>query len=243
MAWIRPGFSTGLLVILTVLLACGFPALAKSKAKGKEDKLPKGFVYLRAVDTTILQQIRYATPNNFTGIPVPGYEQPACILTVPAAMALQAVQKELAPLGYGLFIYDCYRPVTAVKAFGRWAKDYQHQAFKYQYYPRVSKSQLFDEGYIAWKSSHSRGSTVDLTIIDWHASQGAEILEMGTPFDYFDPLAQTDAPGITPAARKNRDLLRTLMEAHGFKNLPKEWWHYTLVGEPFPKKYFNFPVR
>ncbi|HUY10696.1 MAG TPA: M15 family metallopeptidase [Candidatus Dormibacteraeota bacterium] len=194
--------------------------------------LPSGFVYLANVVPQIREDIRYAGTHNFTGARVPGYDAPACILTLRAAHALEQAERRLLAHYLTLRVYDCYRPQAAVDAFVRWSKRAGDPQSKAEYYPNVHKDQLFAEGYIAAKSAHSRGSTVDLTI---------DGLEMGTPFDYFDALAHVDAP-VPTQARANRMLLSEVMERAGFKPYPEEWWHFSLIEEPFPDRYFNFPV-
>ena len=194
--------------------------------------LPSGFTYLATFAPQIRQDIRYATPNNFTGARVPGYEAPACILTLPAAKALARVERLLLEHYLTLRVFDCYRPERAVKAFVAWSERPSEIGPKGRYFPNVPKSELIKRGYIAENSSHSRGSTVDLTI---------DGLAMGTPFDFFDPLSRGDAP-VPTQARANRTFLAMVMERYGFKAYPAEWWHFTLAREPFPKRSFNFPV-
>ncbi len=194
--------------------------------------LPSGFTYLATFAPQIRQDIRYATPDNFTGARVPGYDAPACILTVPAAKALARVERLLLEHYLTLRVFDCYRPERAVRSFVAWSKRPSAIGTKGRYFPNVPKSELFKRGYIAENSSHSRGSTVDLTI---------DGLAMGTPFDFFDPLSRGDAP-VPTQSRANRTFLAMLMERYGFKAYPAEWWHFTLAREPFPKRSFNFPV-
>lgn len=201
----------------------------------------------------VQQDMRYFGRDNFMGRPVAGYEAPACWLSQPAAAALAAAQAELVPLGLGLKVFDCYRPQRAVDDFVRWGRDLQDQRRKADYYPRVPKQELFARGYIAERSGHSRASTVDLTLVvadPAHAravlagalAAGAEV-DMGTPFDLFDERSHTDAADVSVTARHNRDWLRALMQRHGWRNLPEEWWHYTLRSEPFADRYFDLPVR
>lgn len=251
----------GLAVAAMSLLTCLVAAPPAPAAP--ETKAPHEFVALRDVDPTIVQEIRYITPHNFTGAPVDGYRQPMCILTRDAAVALHKAQLSFLRQGYTLKVYDCYRPQRAVDHFVRWAKDLADEKMKAEFYPNVAKDRLFADGYIAEKSGHSRGSTMDLTIVKLpprpqrpyipseplkpcFAPQGERfgdnMVDMGTGFDCFDPLAHTDNPAITGVARQNRDLLKNTMAAAGFRNLPEEWWHYTLNGEPFPDTYFDFPV-
>ncbi|MFB6809298.1 M15 family metallopeptidase [Streptomyces sp. NPDC056387] len=200
---------------------------------------PRGFVALAEVDPTVGQDIRYATAHNFTGAVVDGYEEPVCLLARPAAEALRAAQRTLLPRGYSLTVYDCYRPQRAVDRFVRWAADGRDQSTKAEFYPDVDKARLIPDGYIAERSGHSRGSTVDVTLVRLPLRRP---VDMGTAFDRFDPLSHTDDPRITGAARRNRDLLRQALSAQGFVNLPEEWWHFTLEPEAFPDSRFDFPV-
>ncbi|GAA2349175.1 M15 family metallopeptidase [Dactylosporangium salmoneum] len=238
------------------------PSPSPSLSPSPSVKLPDGFVALSDVDSSILEDVRYATPHNFVGRVVNGYERPRCLLTRVAAEALHRVQQSAQARGYSLKVYDCYRPQRAVDDFVRWA-DNPDQAMKAEFYPQVDKSQLFPDGYIGGPTAHSRGSTLDLTLVALPAAaQRAyrpgeplvsctspagqrfpdDTLDMGTGFDCFDPLAHTAAGGIDQRQRANRDLLVGLMADGGFTNYPKEWWHYTLDHEPFPDTYFDFPV-
>ena len=207
-----------------------------------EDSLPRGFVYLDAIIPTIRFDLRYYGSDNFVGERIDGYAAPKAILTKEAAEALRGVQEELAPFGLGLEVYDAYRPQRAVDHFVRWAKNVDDVKMKAKYYPDVDKRNLFKESYIADKSSHSRGSTVDLTIADLKEPKGAE-LDMGGHFDLFGPPSWPDYTGIPASQRAHRLLLRQLMLEHGFAPYPQEWWHFTLKNEPFPDTYFDFPVR
>ncbi|WP_240801434.1 M15 family metallopeptidase [Streptomyces sp. A1136] len=200
---------------------------------------PAGFVALAEVDPTIGQDVRYASARNFTGRPVVGYDEPVCLLALPAAEALRRAQRDLARRGYGLLVYDCYRPQRAVDAFVRWAGDAGDQATKAEFYPRVDKGRLLPEGYIAPKSGHSRGSTLDVTLV---ALRDGRALDMGTTFDFFDPLSHTADPRVVGPARAHRELLGRALAARGFVNLPEEWWHFTYAPEAFPDTYFDFPV-
>ncbi|CAM5327179.1 D-alanyl-D-alanine dipeptidase [Streptomyces xanthochromogenes] len=226
-------------------------------------KAPREFVALRTVDPSIIQEMRYITPHDFVGEPIDGYRQPLCILTRPAAEALHRAQLTLLRRGYSLKVYDCYRPQRAVDHFVRWAKDLDDERMKAEFYPRVDKSRLFTDGYIAEKSGHSRGSTMDLTIVKLpalptrpyhpgqrlvpcYAPKGQRFpdnsLDMGTGFDCFDTLAHTDDPRVQGVQRANRQFLKSTLAAQGFVNLPEEWWHFTYQPEPFPSTYFDFPV-
>ncbi|MEU7554653.1 M15 family metallopeptidase [Streptomyces sp. NPDC044571] len=197
-----------------------------------------GFVALSDLDPSIPQDIRYATADNFTGGVVDGYEEPVCLLARPAAEALRRAQRRLLRRGYTLKVYDCYRPQRAVDRFVRWAGEPDDLRRKAEFYPGVDKHRLIPDGYIAEKSGHSRGSTVDVTL----AELPGRDLDMGTPFDFFDPLSHTDSPGIAGAARAHRRLLKQALAEEGFVNLPEEWWHFTFEPEEFPATYFDFPV-
>lgn len=213
-------------------------AWGSSLAKG----LPDGFVYIDKALPGIELDIRYHTKDNFMGRPVKGYEAPRGIISTRAAAALEGVAQELKPFGLGLKVFDAYRPQRAVDDFVRWAEDPSDRSMKSQYYPNVAKAKLLPEGYIADRSGHSRGSTVDLTIVDL-GSEGAKELDMGTRWDFFGPKSWPDSGEATPQQRANRLLLRTLMIKYGFEPLAQEWWHFKLANEPFPDTYFDFPVR
>jgi D-alanyl-D-alanine dipeptidase len=185
-------------------------------------------------------EMRYAGSDNFVGRPILGYEAPVCLLTPEAANALAKVQASLAPEGLGLKVFDCYRPVRAVKAFAAWAKDPADQANKARYYPDIDKSRLFELGYIAERSGHSRGSTVDLTLVEL---PGGREVDMGSGYDLFDPLSWPTDPRPSTEQRANRMRLQAAMTAHGFRPLKEEWWHFTLNNEPYPNRYFDAPVR
>ncbi|WP_433384701.1 M15 family metallopeptidase [Micromonospora sp. KLBMP9576] len=222
-----------------------------------------GLVVLGDVDPRIRTDIRYATAHNFVGRPVAGYPEPVCLLSRPAAEALRRVQDAALARGRSLKVYDCYRPQRAVDDFVAWAQRPGEQQTKAEFYPRVAKSELFDEGYVGAPTAHSRGSTVDLTLVDvptatqppyapgqapvsCTAPRGQRFadngVDMGTGFDCFDPLAHTDSPQITGVARENRRLLRQLMTDGGFVNYDREWWHYRYRDEPWPDTYFDVPV-
>ncbi|MGY6021161.1 M15 family metallopeptidase [Streptomyces spinosirectus] len=256
--------SSALRALITALAALLAVATASATAQAKtEPKAPKDFVALRTVDPTIIQEMRYFTPHNFVGERIDGYQQPICILTRPAAEALHKAQTRLLHQGYSLKVYDCYRPQRAVNHFVRWAEDLGDQAMKGEFYPNVDKTRLFEDGYIAEKSGHSRGSTMDLTIVKlparptrpYHPGQPLvpcyapkderfpdNSLDMGTGFDCFDTLAHTLDPRIQGEQRANRLLLKSTLERLGFVNLAEEWWHFTYQPEPYPDTYFDFPV-
>jgi len=203
-------------------------------------QLPKEFVYAKELIPTLRSDMRYYSSNNFIGKPIDGYIKPKCILTKEAASALKNVQDELGRLGFGLLIYDAYRPQKAVDQFVKWAEDETDTIMKNRFYPNLNKSELFDKEYIAKKSGHTRGSTVDLTIVSLTTGH---ILDMGSEYDLFDEKSATDYPNITRNQRAIRLLLKRRMEKHGFKSHPKEWWHYTLAKEPYPNKYFDFEIE
>jgi zinc D-Ala-D-Ala dipeptidase len=207
------------------------------------DGLPQGFVYVDDVIPGIQIELRYFSDHNFLGRRVDGYLAPKCILTREAAEALKKVQAELKPFGLGLKIYDGYRPQRAVDNFIRWGKDLHDIKMQTEYYTKVQKKDLFREGYISERSSHSRGSTVDLTIVRLDKPPLESELNMGTHFDFFGPEAWPASPLVSSVHRAHRMLLHVLMSRHGFEPYPKEWWHFTLKNEPFPHTYFNFPVQ
>lgn len=209
------------------------------------DLLPEGFTYI--TDPRILLSIDYATSHNFIGRPIAGYEKIVGILSEAAATALIRVQDALDVVmpGHHLKIFDGYRPTRAVADFVQWSKDPYSQAGKSDYYPLFDKPELFQQGYIGSQSTHSRGSTVDLTITRQSKDNSNEFIEldMGTRFDFFDETANTDSPNVSSKAKENRGLLKRLMEEQGFENFPMEWWHFTLKDEPYPDTYFDFVVR
>lgn len=204
------------------------------------DKMPDGFAYINETIPGAVLDVRYFTANNFVGAPVDGYLAPKVVLTTQAAIALAKAQEKLAPFGLGLKVFDGYRPQRAVNHFMRWAKDLSDIKTKAEYYPEVDKQHLFRDGYIAAKSGHSRGSTVDVTII---ALDSAQELDMGTPFDFFGLQSWPDSPEHAGQVRANRALLQSVMTRSGFKPLKTEWWHFTLKDEPYPDTYFDFPVQ
>ncbi|WP_433686198.1 M15 family metallopeptidase [Micromonospora carbonacea] len=226
-------------------------------------RAPTGFVDLSDVDQTVVTDIRYATAHNFVGRPIAGYREPLCLLTRPAADALRRAQQAARATGHRLKVYDCYRPQRAVDDFVDWAGRPGEQKMKAEFYPDVAKSRLFADGYLGAPTAHSRGSTVDVTLVpdpppgqppyvpdaplvactapvgERYADNG---VDMGTGFDCFDPRAHTADRRITGAARDNRELLLRLMADAGFTNYPREWWHHRLADEPYPDTYFDFPV-
>jgi D-alanyl-D-alanine dipeptidase len=199
-----------------------------------------GFVDVKEFIPSVQLEIRYYTTDNFVGSKIDGYDAPKCFLAKEAALALKKVQEELVRNGQSLKIFDCYRPQRVVDHFVKWASDLGDQKMKTQYYPSVDKKNLFRDGYIAEKSGHSRGGTLDLTIIDMKRNQA---LDMGTDFDFFDPLSHTASDRIQKSQQDNRMILKSVMERNGFKNLAEEWWHFTFVNEPYPNRYFDFRVE
>ncbi len=236
-SWTKPRFCS--LIFSLFWFAGGVSAAPEERPAG----IPAAFVEVRAAVPDILVELRYFGRDNFTGNPVDGYTASRCWMTQSAAKQLAKAQAELRPFGLSLKVFDAYRPQAAVDRFLRWAKEPDDKQLKRLYYPSVSKPQLIKEGYIAGKSGHSRGSTVDVTIAAVSSAEHRETgkeLDMGTPFDFFGPESHTENPRLTPQQRANRLLLKSLMERHGFVNYPKEWWHFTLKDEPFPDTYFNF---
>jgi D-alanyl-D-alanine dipeptidase len=204
--------------------------------------LPPGFVYLDDVVPDIMLDIRYASTDNFIGKPIDGYVKPVAITTRQTALALKNAQADFKRFGLGLKVFDAYCPQRAVDHFVRWAKDEHDTLMKSRYYPHIAKQDLFRKDYIAAKSGHSRGSTVDVTLIYVDVNGLTHELDMGTHFDFFDPRSWPEYPELSAAQRANRMLLQVVMEKHGFKPYPKEWWHFTLKQEPYPDTYFNFNV-
>lgn len=200
-----------------------------------------GFVLVSEAVPDVILEIRYHSTFNFVGERVDGYEHPVAILTREAASALKQASNAAMALGYRLKVYDAFRPQRAVNHFVRWAQDTADVRMKPYFYPEVEKTRLFDEGYIARKSGHSRGSTVDVTLVDMMT--GTEI-DMGGAFDYFGVRSHPGSTeGLTEKQIANRMLLQRLMVEAGFRPLDTEWWHFTLVSEPYPDTYFDFPLR
>lgn len=210
------------------------------KAEYKSETMdPSGFVLLADFVPDIVQEIRYHSTYNFIGSRIDGYEDPCALLTKEAARALKSVSNELIVQGYRLKVFDAYRPVCAVKHFVLWGIEDQDIRMKPYFYPELEKQELFAKGYIAKQSSHSRGSTVDLTLLDMKT--GKEV-DMGGPFDLFSEVSHPDYKGITDTQYENRMILQNVMVRNGFNTLDCEWWHFTLKDEPYPETYFEFPV-
>lgn len=205
-----------------------------------QKELPEGFVYANDIIKDLDVELRYYSANNFVGDTIDGYKANTLILTKACADRLKLVQEALQSNNMCLRVYDGYRPQQAVNHFIRWARILNDTVNKSKFYPNVLKRNLFKEEYIASRSGHSRGSTVDLTIIDGNTNRP---LDMGSPFDFFGEPSWVDYQDITELQKKNRQLLQQVMLKHGFRNYAKEWWHFTLRGEPFPNTYFDFPVE
>ena len=255
-------------VVATIALAAvaafaGLGYVQKRESLAKENR-PDDIVDLKSVAPSTIVDIRYAGPHNFVGRPIPGYDAGKCLVTRPAAEAVASVQHRLTAFGLSLLVYDCYRPQRAVDYFVKWAAGSSDNSMKREFYPHVKKDDLFKDGYIASPSSHSRGSTVDLTLVPLPQSNletcapgdpvtacDAEApsrfrdssLDMGTGYDCFDPRAHLMAWGLTGQQRANRMLLAALMAQVGFAGYGNEWWHFTLRNEPYPNTYFDFPIR
>ena len=249
---------TGVAAILGGLLTLVLTAPA-----GAQQKAPAGFVSLKAEVPSIKVEMRYLTHHNFIGRPIRGYRDPLCIVTRETAEALFKAQTRVRRQGYTLKVYDCYRPQRAVDDFVAWGKRLDDQRMKAEFYPRVDKRNVFKDGYIATKSGHSRGSTVDLTLVrrpparqeryhrgdrlrDCAAPRAKRFrdnsIDMGTGYDCFDTKSHPFSPKVTAHQRENRMKLRRAMLAAGFKGLETEWWHFTLRDEPYPERFFDFPV-
>ena len=201
--------------------------------------LEKGFVYLSDINSSIIVDLKYYSSNNFTGKFVEGYNSNKAILTKEAAVALSNAQDDLNKIGYSLILYDAYRPQSAVDFFVKWSSNINDTIYKNTYYPNIKKSELFKLGYIAYKSGHSRGSTVDVSLVEIESKKE---IDMGTIFDYFGVESHTFFNNLSKKQKLNRLILYEAMSNNGFKNYSKEWWHFTLKNEPF-QKYFDFPVK
>lgn len=219
-------------IIIHLFLVLSYGAYSQSA-------LPKGFMEVQTVIPDLVIDLRYAKTNNFVGQKVPGYHAEKAILSMAATTALVKVQNELKIYGFGIKFFDGYRPQQAVNHFVHWAKNQNDTLMKAQYYPNLSKSMLFEQQYIASRSGHSRGSSVDLTLIDFNTCLE---LDMGSPYDFFGEISNLDYSKLTPKQVWNRQLLQKVMKRYGFRSYAQEWWHFTLIDEPFPNTYFNFPI-
>lgn len=218
--------------LIVILLAVG-PYLTAQD-------IPSGFDKIERYLPDIHLELRYATTDNFMGRVVPGYENPTVVLSTQTLVALQKAQKELKALGFQIKLYDGYRPQKAVTAFMNWAAAQNDTIRKSSYYPNIPKSELFDRGYIARKSGHSRGSTIDISLVYSTGARKGEEIDMGSPWDFFGSISWIDSPLINETQRANRQLLQRIMTANGFRPYSKEWWHFTLEKEPFLNTYFDF---
>ena len=242
---------TKIILLLCAVVALGACRQKTSRVLTSTDDCSQFVTLTDAVPDAILE-IRYFSTYNFVGERIDGYLEPTALLTRQAADSLRAVSDEVKQMGYRLKIYDAYRPQRAVDHFVRWAKDLNDTLMKPYFYPDVDKTELFPKDYIAEKSGHTRGSTVDLTLFDMHTEKE---LDMGGTFDWFGHESHPDFGGnpdtkvyakndsITEEQFAHRMLLRSVMLRHGFKPMHSEWWHFTLANEPFPDTYFTFPVR
>lgn len=231
------GIQLGMRLISVCFLAGALTACAGLPADGQDRS---GFADARKAIPSLVVEMRYAGSENFTGRPITGYDAPVCLLTRDAVAALGRVQAKFSEFGLGLKVFDCYRPARAVADFAAWARDPADQKRKADYYPNIDKSRLFELGYIAERSGHSRGSTIDVTLVN---VRSGEELDMGGPYDLFDKRSWPREPEVAPQARANRMLLQDVMVANGFRPLKEEWWHFTLSQEPHPDSYFDFLIR
>ncbi len=250
----------------TFVLIIGFLVSARFCLALSDEARSQGFVYLHEIDPTILVSLRYSTDENFVAQPIKGYEKSRAIMTKQAAQALKKVQDELRKDGFSLVVYDAYRPQQAVNNFMAWSKDIADQTKKARYYPRVNKSKVFELGYVAQRSGHSRGSTVDVTLIKLGDSlhpiiekkrilaDGFTIIllddgtvDMGSSFDLFDVASHFESKIVSEPFKSRRIYLKKVMGRNGFKNYAEEWWHFTLKNEPYPadqdSSYFNFAIE
>lgn len=223
------------LVAALVALCAAAPAAAGERSPA--------FVDASELVPGLVVEMRYAGEHNFVGARIDGYRRRLCLLTRQAATALAEVQRDLAERGLGLKVFDCYRPSRAVAHFVRWAQDPSDERAKAEFYPDVDKRDLFKDGYIAARSSHSRGSTVDITLVRRDDDKPAIEIDMGTPFDLFSPRSALTDKSVSSDAQAMRATLVAAMTKRGFRPYDKEWWHFTLADEPFPDTYFDFPVR
>lgn len=210
-------------------------------AMASDTLVAAGMVEVTTLSSDIVLDMRYASANNFTGAVVPGYEAPACWLRAPAAHALAQVQAQLGKDGYRLTVYDCYRPVRAVQSFVAWAHAPADPVAKAAYFPDIDKPDLLN-GYISATSGHSRGHTVDLGLLDCRDGECTP-LDMGTPFDFFDPRANLGHPGVTPAQAVNRGRLHAAMMSAGFEPYQMEWWHFSHPEQRAAATALDIPVR
>lgn len=220
-----------------VALSTACPVMATEYTTSEDSS---DFVVLAEEIPDIIQEIRYYSTYNFVGERIDGYDAPCALMTKEAAAALKEVSDDVVAMGYRLKIYDAYRPQKAVDNFVEWAEDLEDTKMKEFFYPEVDKENLFSEGYIAYKSGHSKGSTVDLTLV---SEETGKELDMGGTFDYFGERSHPDYTGdLTEEQLNNRQILRDAMVNNGFQPLDTEWWHFTLADEPYPTTLFDFNV-
>ena len=222
-------------ILLIAVLLLSFPSHSQTKYPSAGE-----FVEIKVKLPEVQTDVRYAGTNNFVGRPIPGYNAEKIVLSKPAADSLHKAIKHLNSKGYGVIIYDAYRPQKAVDYFRKWSRDMGDTIAKAGFYPDIAKKDLFHLGYIASKSGHSRGSTIDLSLTE--LATGREI-DMGGTYDFFDESSSPHSDKITMQQQKNRNILREAMLTHGFKPLHTEWWHFTLKNEPYPDTYFDFNVE
>lgn len=250
-------------LILLLCLSCNYCYATSLDFTNSDDKiLPEGFVYLSDIDPTIVVDLKYCKRDNFIGERIPGYSASKAILTLQAARALKKVQNDLRTKDYSLVVYDAYRPRKAVEYFIKWLDSPKEQRNKNKFYPNIPKAELINLGYISEDSPHSRGSTVDVSIISINKElkpineirrvlrDGSEILflddgtlDMGSSYDLFDGVSAHNCPKNSNLGDINRRLLKNVMQTHGFKSYEKEWWHYTYTQEPFPDTNFDFDIE
>ena len=230
-------FQTFITVSSILCLSCFIPVSCQAKTTELDSS---GFVVLTDIVPDAMVELRYYTLYNFIGDRIRGYEEPVALVTKETALALREVNNELIPMGYTIKIYDAYRPQMAVDQFVEWTKDLNDTRMKNYFYPEEHKENLLAHGYIASRSSHSRGSTVDMTL--YNLRDDCDV-DMGGTFDYFGYRSHPDYPYLTEQQKQNRHLLRSVMLKHGFRGIDTEWWHYTLNNEPYPSTYFNFPIQ
>ncbi len=236
-------------IISVLFLATAVSSCGQANHNPASETDGSQFVLLTDVVPDAILEIRYYSTYNFIGDRIPGYEEPVAIITCQAADSLKAASDDLKALGYCIKVYDAYRPQCAVDYFMTWAEDVDDVRMKENFYPELDKSVLVPEEYVARHSSHTRGSTVDLTLVD--IKSGREV-DMGCVFDYFGVASHPDVlpgqaigayPPINEQQYRNRMILREAMLSHGFKPYECEWWHFTLADEPYPDTYFNFPLK
>ena len=230
MAAVERSLSPAIIACCAIAVATGASAQSRHPA----------FIDATEAVPGLMVELRYFGGNNFVGRRIDGYDAPLCLLTREAATALGAVQRDLSASGLGLKAFDCYRPMRAAAHFVRWSRDPADQLTKQEYYPEIDKRTLFRDGYISARSGHSRGSTIDLTVVRIADNQ---MLDMGSAFDFFGPRSGRADRTISAEAQANRKLLATAMARRGFRSYSKEWWHFTLAREPFPETYFDFLVK